>query len=70
MSEGKIYFGKRLKVSAVIETIAKFQQSSYDFESEEPLFSYLNELPGLDDDTLFQLSLIREPRDSEITDIL
>lgn len=65
-----IYFGKRLKISGILELIAKFQQSSYNIETKEPLASYLKELPGLDDDALFQLSLIREPRESEITDIL
>lgn len=69
-SDGLIFFRKRVQLSKVIEFIAKFQEIPYDFEQKEPLYSYLRELPGLVDEALYQLSLIREPREAEITDIL
>lgn len=69
-SKGFIFFAKRLRVSRVLEQIEHYQSSPYNLVPCEPVFSYLQELPGLDDDALYQLSLIREPRESVITDIL
>ena len=66
-----IYFGKRLKTAAIISQIESFQRNPYQIDPQEPIYTFLIDLPGLDDDSLYQLSLIREPRDiSDISEIL
>lgn len=65
-----INFKKRLTLARVLEQIKSFQAVEYPIEPKEPLFTYLNQLSYLDDESLYQLSLSREPRDCEINDLV
>lgn len=65
-----INFRKRELVSRVLLEIEAFQERFYGIEPLEPLRSYLIELPFMDEDSLYKLSLQREPRNCTIKDIL
>jgi len=65
-----INFRKRELVSRILQEIQDFKLLSYNFETIEPLRTYLIELPFMDEDSLYKLSLQREPRNSTIKDIL
>ena len=39
-----------------------FKQTNFNFTKVEPLYTYLCSLPTLDEDQLFEISLLREPR--------
>ena len=68
--DGMINFTKRQLVAGVLNEVLKYQQSQFDIKPEEPLFSFLKEFPALDADALYKLSLTREPRGAEITQIM
>ncbi len=57
-----INFGKRELVYRVIEEVHQYQLTAYNFERQEPIYTFLRELPSLDEKDLFDLSLVREPR--------
>jgi son of sevenless-like protein len=66
----KINFSKRILYANVIREIQCFQESVYNIEAQESLSVFLKEMPYLDPDTLYKLSLAREPRRAEIKDLL
>jgi len=57
-----INFGKRELVYRVIEEVVQYQLTPYQIERSEPIYTFLRELPNLDEKDLFDLSLVREPR--------
>ena len=65
-----INFRKRELVSRVFQEIEIFQQSPYPLKPQEPLRTYLAELPYLDVESLYALSLQREPRNATFQDVL
>ncbi|KAF2074404.1 hypothetical protein CYY_004300 [Polysphondylium violaceum] len=58
-----INFQKRELICRVISEIQACQQVKYDFPIVEPIHTLLSELPSSSPDELYQLSLLREPRD-------
>lgn len=65
-----INYGKSVLISKILENIQYYQQVSYNIKPHRVLSIYLKELPSLDSDALYQLSLSREPRGAEMKDIL
>ena len=61
-SDGRINFEKDALICARIQELERYQNSRYDFIAVEPLFSYLSELPALEENYLYKLSLERQPR--------
>jgi son of sevenless-like protein len=62
MREEKINYKKRMLVYGVLQMLNNFQSSTYELERVEPLYSYLEHLPCLPEEPLFELSLLLEPR--------
>ncbi|KAH3732796.1 Ras guanine nucleotide exchange factor [Pelomyxa schiedti] len=60
--EGMINFEKRALVHKAITAITVRLNQTYTFPIQEPLHTFLLELPALSDKLLYQISLIREPR--------
>eukprot|EP01095_Lingulamoeba_sp_RSL-Kostka_P018247 TRINITY_DN9944_c0_g1_i1.p1 TRINITY_DN9944_c0_g1~~TRINITY_DN9944_c0_g1_i1.p1 ORF type:complete len:297 (+),score=101.06 TRINITY_DN9944_c0_g1_i1:42-932(+) len=69
MIKKKINFNKRQQIYTVLEEIRNFQQGNFDFQKQEPLYTFINELPALNESDLYNLSLVREPRGSQIFDL-
>lgn len=69
-SDDTINFRKRELVGRVLQDIQVFQQTPYKIEATEPLSTYLIELPFMDQEVLYTLSLQREPRNSTFKDLL
>lgn len=65
-----INFKKRELEYRVLQEIEQYQLSPYTIEPKEPLYSYLIELPFLEEDSLYNLSLRREPRNATISDLV
>jgi len=65
-----INFKKRELECRVLQEIELYQHTTYPIEPKEPLFSYLLELPFLEEDCLYNLSLKREPRNATISDLV
>ena len=59
---GLINFSKQELVYSVICEVIMYQQKAYSFTKQEPLYSYLLSLPNFDEDQLYELSVLREPR--------
>eukprot|EP01119_Soliformovum_irregulare_P008636 TRINITY_DN2173_c0_g2_i1.p1 TRINITY_DN2173_c0_g2~~TRINITY_DN2173_c0_g2_i1.p1 ORF type:complete len:1338 (+),score=458.05 TRINITY_DN2173_c0_g2_i1:150-4016(+) len=59
---GMINWSKRKLIANVVSQIQLLQGSSYSFPVVEPINTFLTELPHIDDKSLYQLSLLREPR--------
>eukprot|EP01094_Clydonella_sp_ATCC50884_P028908 TRINITY_DN8841_c0_g1_i1.p1 TRINITY_DN8841_c0_g1~~TRINITY_DN8841_c0_g1_i1.p1 ORF type:complete len:588 (+),score=266.36 TRINITY_DN8841_c0_g1_i1:205-1764(+) len=66
----RINIRKRLQEGAVLEQVLKYQQKAYDIAPLHPLYEYLLDMPALDDDILYRMSLKREPRGASIADVL
>jgi len=64
LDNGLINFEKQCLVYDTIRTITMYQNHKYDLEEHEPLLSNLRSLPRLDGESLYELSLEREPRAS------
>jgi len=65
-----INFKKRRMVHRVLAAVRHYQQGAYDLPQDERAALYTLALPQLTDDDLYQLSLKREPRGAEISDLL
>jgi len=66
-----INFRKRALISEIVSEIQLYQQLDYPFEMTGQLFHLLLTLPtNVSNDELYQLSLLREPRNAEYADIL
>lgn len=62
MTSGYIDFGKRALATTAINYIRRFQQVPFKLEIVEPMYTFLDELPALDDKTLNEISAAIEPR--------
>lgn len=60
--EGFVNFGKFRMMYQVIQVISMYQQQGYSGTPEEPLFTFTQDLPRLDEESLWNLSVLREPR--------
>jgi len=49
--------------------VQQFQSGKYDIEAREPLYTFLYQLPGLDEKELYALSLEREARDVTLREL-
>lgn len=54
--EGKINFKKRNLIMEVILLLQQFQLEPYKFQRIEPVYTFLRELPFLDEKELFMIS--------------
>lgn len=57
-----INLGKRELIYRVIEEVNQYQVTPYQIQANEPIHTFLRELPHLEEKDLFDLSLVREPR--------
>ena len=51
-----INFSKRELVYKIIEEVKQYQVTGYNFESKEPIFTFLAQLPVLKESSLFELT--------------
>jgi len=65
-----INFRKRQLVSEVVSEIQLYQQFPYDLPADQKLLSLFHNLPSSTEEQLYQISLLREPRNAERGDIL
>jgi hypothetical protein len=77
-----INWPKRQLIAATLTEVRDKQNSSYDFPVVEPINTYLTELAHLDgmesfplfllfiEKELYDLSLLREPRNAELKDLM
>jgi len=63
--DGLINFNKRSQLYNVIAQIQQYQIVAYNFKTEKYLISFLTELPHNNEEELYQISLVREPRNTE-----
>merc|ERR1712137_655465 len=68
--DGEINWKKVLMVYRILETVKKFQKIPYNLTIENPAYTILYQLCGLDDETSYQLSLLREPKKIELKALL
>jgi len=59
--DGQVNFDKCSMTYAVIAEIQLAKDKLYSFTPQEPLYSQLTNLPELDEDALYDLSVLREP---------
>jgi len=64
-----INFPKHYLVHSTIKKVQQYQSGKYDIEAREPLYSFLYQLPGLEEKELYAFSLEREPRDVTLRDL-
>jgi hypothetical protein len=62
-----INFGKRELIYNVIRELHLYQQNAYKFPVVEPIHTFLMALPFGDEKDLYELSLLREPRDTTLS---
>jgi hypothetical protein len=62
VQNGLINFNKQDLVYNVISSILLYQQETFSLKSAEPFRSLFLDLPVLDEQSLYELSLKREPR--------
>ncbi|KAL6061251.1 Ras guanine nucleotide exchange factor domain-containing protein [Balamuthia mandrillaris] len=67
--DGLINFNKRVLVNRVIQEIQVYQQTPYTFDVLEPLHSFLYQLPACGDKELYTLSVQREPKGSDFSQV-
>jgi len=60
-----INFKKRDLLTETISIIQQFQQTPFAFEIKEPVYTFLQELPFLEDKELWEISSFIEPKDKE-----
>lgn len=63
-------FKKRELIYNVIAEIGRYQTLGYNSSTVPNVLHYLSELPSNDDDTLYELSLLREPRGADKSEIV
>jgi len=63
-ADGRINFAKNVIICDRIAELQQYQNTRYPYCASEPLFSFLSELPALDDTPMYDLSLAREPRET------
>ena len=69
--KGLVNYRKRELIYNVIRDIQQFQPKGYPFEFVDNIAHYLTELPVISDENdLYNLSLLREPRGATIETIL
>ena len=56
-------------INRSIEDLLKYRNAKYDLVRKDPIYSFLKKLPYLEDKEMYALSLLREPRGSNIKDI-
>ena len=66
---GMINFTKRRLVYSVISKIQQYQQTPYNIQPVDQIIQQLLQVSILDDTTLYNLSLKREPRKAERSEI-
>jgi son of sevenless len=62
---GLINFAKRKMIYNVISKIIQYQQTHYNLQPIDQIIQQLLKVPILDETTLYNLSLKREPRKAE-----
>lgn len=60
--DGKINFAKRKQVYQSMRLLERYQTSSYEFDVVEPCFALVGAFSYIEENELFQLSLLLEPR--------
>jgi hypothetical protein len=68
--DGQINFKKRELVFKVIQEVQLYQSQPYTYPVVEPIATFLADLPNLGEKELHELSLLLEPRDAELSQIL
>jgi len=64
-----VNFTKYSLIVRTIKQIQNYQGVRTDFLAKEPYYSFLHELPKLEEKELYELSLLREPRNALPKDI-
>lgn len=64
-----INFAKQELIYTVFEEIEQYQLTHYSLEFVEQLGAFLQQLPFNDEESLYKLSLLREPRSAPLSDI-
>jgi hypothetical protein len=65
-----INMAKRQLVFKIVQQIQLRQQIAYNFPPVEPIHSFMVNLSYLDENELYEFSMLREPRDADAADIL
>jgi len=65
-----INFPKHYLIMRTIKQLLQYQASRFDLQPKEPLYSFLYAVASLNEKELYELSLEREPRDSQLKDLL
>ncbi|KAL6047267.1 Guanine-nucleotide dissociation stimulator CDC25 [Balamuthia mandrillaris] len=68
-AQGLINFAKRRLIYTVISKIQTYQQMSYNLQPVHQIRQFLLNLPNVDEQELYRLSLLREPRNADRTSI-
>jgi len=68
-SQTLVNFTKYSLVVRTIKRIQSYQGQKSDYQVREPFYTYLREVPKLEEKELYELSLIREPRNALPKDI-
>lgn len=68
--DGQINFKKRELIFKVIQEVQLYQSQPYTYPVVEPIATFLADLPNLGEKDLHELSLLLEPRDAELSQIL
>lgn len=71
ISEDKklINWTKRELIGKLVMEVQGFQQKAYPYPTVEPISTFLTELPHLDDNDLYDLSFVREPKGADLSNI-
>lgn len=69
MIDGLINFNKRRLIYRVLSEIEQYQLTPYKIEIQKRILNHLSNLNFCNDEELYNLSLLREPRNSERADI-
>ncbi len=70
MINGEINFKKREQIYQSLQEVQLYQAKPYDFPVVEPISTFLTDLPFLGEKELHELSLMLEPRDCELNQIV
>ena len=62
---GLINFDKQVLVYESLREIIMYQHNKHSYEIQDPLYSLLINVPHFDGDTLYDLSVVKEPRKTE-----
>lgn len=69
VTDGLINFNSKKNVYSVIQIIQKYQTTQFPYKFNEKICTFLKNIDGLDDDTLFKTSLLREPKNTKRSNI-